>query len=120
MVNRGGRGRRVTTVSVTLFTNNNEVKTIATTASGERDKDKRDEGAELAEQQKDKRCGDSAASDKRLDGWIVLHLGPSRVESSRAGPGRYRDGTEDGTEKARPGRGRQQANKPTEKRDDCT
>lgn len=79
----------MTTVSVTLFTNNDEVKTIATT-SRERDKDKREEGAELAEQQKDKRCGDNAASDKRLDGWIVLHLGP-RPEPSRVEPDRYRD-----------------------------
>lgn len=107
----------MTTVSVTLFTtnsnnNNNEVKTIATTASGEQDKDKRDEGAELAEQQKDKRCGDNPASDKRLDGWIVLHLGPSRAEPSRVDPGRYRDrnGGRDGEGQA--GAGSKQINQP--------
>lgn len=74
----------------------------------EREKEK-----EKKEQQKDKRCGDNAASDKRLDGWIVLHLGPGTGDPTRIG-------SLQGSGRDRAGQGRQQANKPTEKRDDCT
>jgi len=124
MVNGRRSHSRATTVSVTLFNKNKnkQKKTITTTSTTIRStsKDKRDEGAELTKQQKDKRCGDNAASDKRLDGWIVLHLGtrdPETATGIGTGIGTEAEGHVEGGKRLATS---EQANKPTEKRDDCT